>query len=345
MDDWYRNSVGNDMRSRNGWNMRENIRVIFEQNTELIRRTEIALQYYREQQYDKALGLTAQAIDQLRDISEAIFSDREYFAAVSDASVAEMLTGLLQTKKKKDYVLLADLFEMQLLTFLYSIQELILNKEDYMEYDEEAYAKRTALMKEKLAESIRGYEKNADTAERDILNLNALLDAPIDPERLLDNGYRVEFTSSGRMTVAIRDREGRDLYLHSNGNVSKEAFLLAKHWTEKPADTYIIYGLGMGYHIEELLYLSPDSKIEIYETDMNILKLSCAFSKIEALVQDMEVQLIYDPDGSLIRKRLKDRKKNEAVCVHYPSLRNVKEEGLREVLSGYIPWVKLIENI
>ena len=84
--------------------MRENIRAIFEQNTELIRRTEIALQYYREQQYDKAVGLTAQAIDQLRAISEAIFSDREYFAAVSDVSVAEMLNGLLQTKKKKDYI-------------------------------------------------------------------------------------------------------------------------------------------------------------------------------------------------------------------------------------------------
>ncbi len=325
--------------------MRDNIRAIFEQNTELIRRTEIALQYYREQQYDKALGLTAQAIDQLRDISEAIFSDREYFAAVSDASVAEMLNGLLQTKKKKDYVLLADLFEMQLLTFLYSIQELILNKEDYMEYDDAAYAKRTALMKDKLAESIRSYESNPDTAKRASLNVNALFDTPLDPEQLLREGYRVEFTSSGRMTVAIQDREGRDLYLHSNGNVSKEAFLLAKRWTQKPADTYIIYGLGMGYHIEEMLHLSPDSEIEIYEADMNILKLSCAFSKIENLLQDVGVRLIYDPDGTLIQKRLKERTRNEAVCVHYPSLRNVKEEELREVLSGYIPWVKLIENI
>ena len=325
--------------------MRENIRAIFEQNTELIRRTEIALQYYREQQYDKALGLTAQAIDQLRGISEAIFSDREYFAAVSDASVAEMLEGLLQTKKKKDYVLLADLFEMQLLTFLYGVQELILNKEDYMEYDDAAYAKRTALLKEKLAESSRSYEADPDVAERWGLNVNALLDAPIDPEQLLREGYRVEFTSSGRMTVAIRDREGRDLYLHSNGNVSKEAFLLAKHWTEKTADTYIIYGLGMGYHIEELLYLSPDSKIEIYETDMNILKLSCAFSKIETLLQDVEVRLIYDPDGERIQKRLKEKQRKEAVCVHYPSLRNVKDEKLRKALSRYIPWVKLIENI
>ncbi len=325
--------------------MRDNIRAIFEQNTELIRRTEIALQYYREQQYDKALGLTAQAIDQLRDISEAIFSDREYFAAVSDASVAEMLNGLLQTKKKKDYVLLADLFEMQLLTFLYSIQELILNKEDYMEYDDAAYAKRTALMKDKLAESIRSCEANPDTAKRASLNVNALLDTALDPEQLLRDGYRVEFTSSGRMTVAIRDREGRDLYLHSNGNVSKEAFLLAKRWTQKPADTYIIYGLGMGYHIEEMLHLSPDSEIEIYEADMNILKLSCAFSKIENLLQDVGVRLIYDPDGTLIQKRLKERTRNEAVCVHYPSLRNVKDEELREVLSGYIPWVKLIENI
>ena len=62
-------------------------------------------------------------------------------------------------------------------------------------------------------------------------------------------------------------------------------------------------------------------------------------------MQYVGVRLIYDPDGTLIQKRLKERTRNEAVCVHYPSLRNVKEEELREMLSAYIPWVKLIENI
>ena len=101
----------------------------------------------------------------------------------------------------------------------------------------------------------------------------------------------------------------------------------------------------MGYHIEEMLHLSPDSAIEIYESDMNILKLSCAFSKIENLLRDVEVRLIYDPDGTLIQNRLKEKQRREVVCVHYPSLRNVKDEKLRKALSRYIPWVKLIENI
>lgn len=325
--------------------MRDNIRRIFEHNIDLIRLTELAVIYFREESYDKALGLTAQAIEQLREVSAAIFSDREYFQAVSDESVAEMLAGILETKKNKDYVLLADLFEMQLISFLCSVQELILKKEDYLEYNEVEYLVRKDALKKKLEESLAVCEADRDAAERCRVKQNALLDMALDPENLLSEGYRVEYTGCGRMTVGIRDNNGRNLYLHSNGRVSGEAFLLAKRWAAKKADTFIIYGLGMGYHIEELLYLSPDAKIEIYETDMNILKLSCAFSKIDTLLSDDELFLVYDPDGTKLLSRLQQKKRSECVCIHYPSLCNIRNAELKNRLAGYIPWAKLIERV
>ncbi len=325
--------------------MRDNIRVIFDKNIELIAETEKALIYFREERYDKALGLTAQVMEGLREVSKAVFSDREYFHTVSDEAVAEMLEGLLETRKSKDYVLLADLFELQLLPCLCSIQELVLKKEDYLEYDEENYRTRKGILKKKLLEGLETCEMDGDTRERYRVNQNALLDAELAPAELLSEGYRVEFTSCGRMTVGIRDWKNRNIYLHTNGRVSGEAFLLAKRWAEKKAETYLVYGLGMGYHIEELLYLVPEARLEVFESDMNIIKLWLAFSKIDLLTKDEGVALIYDPDGELLMQRLQKKKKKEYICVHYPSLCNVKNEDQRKLLSENIPWAKLVEQI
>ena len=62
------------------------------------------------------------------------------------------------------------------------------------------------------------------------------------------------------------------------------------------------------------------------------------------LLSDDEIKIIYDPDGSRIRERLSDLRPNEKVCVHYPSLCNIKDLARKEMLMEYIPWAKLIEE-
>ena len=84
--------------------MTENIKKIFSQNIELLALVDKAVIYFREQQYDKALGLSAQTVNMIKDMTDAVIEDREYFRLVSVESVVEMLEGLLETKKKKDYV-------------------------------------------------------------------------------------------------------------------------------------------------------------------------------------------------------------------------------------------------
>lgn len=317
---------------------------IFEQNIELLTQTEKAIIYLREQEYAKALSIVADTADYINHVAEAIIKNRDYFSLVSTESIMEMIEGIIEAKKQRDYVLLADLLELQLVNFICSVQELIMKKEDFLAFNELDYIKNSILMQQKILESDKTlpYLSEEDLNEQE-QTLADEIKKDLDPEYLLEQGYVVEFTTSGLMTLGAKDENGTKFYMHSNHIVGKEAFLQARNWYSEKTNTYIIYGYGMGYHVRELLNLVPEGNIEIYEGDMNILKLSCAFSRMTALLEHENVKLFYDPEFTRISKRLQQMNESDKLCIHYPSLRNVKDLEAKEMLKDYIPWSRKVE--
>jgi hypothetical protein len=279
---------------------------------------------FREQQYDKALGYIVHSFDEVRIIIEAIITDREYFNLVDTESMLEMLTGILEAKKKKDYVLLADLLELQLVNFLIGVQELIINKEE-MVFDEELYRENIHVLTEH-SEGLDHY----------------MLDQ-INTAQLLESGYRIEFTSCGLMTLAAENK-GSKFYFHTNNKVYTEAFLLARQWFRKEVTAYIVYGYGMGYHIRELHKLAPDAEILVYEADVNVIQLACAFSAMENFLESDNTRLIYDPEFNRLQDQLQSKSESSAFYVHYPSYQNVKTAKGKEMLMEGLPWLKTIEE-
>lgn len=320
------------------------IKEVYQINTELMRMLDRAQIYFRAGEYLKALGITVEAVENLKKVSDIIISNIDYFEGITSDMVIELLAGIVDAKKKKDYVLLADLFEMQIIPFLGAVQETIIKKDDPVVFDSESYTKNKELIKLKLRESLEMQEIEGDNTELRIINQNASLDEEIVPEKLLRDGYRVEFTTSGLMTLAARGPNDNSIYMHTNHRVTQEAFLLANRWYEPAKETYVIYGLGMGYHIKELLRLADLARIEIYESDMNIIKLTCAFSEVEELCRDKGVALYYDPDFELIEKRLRTVKPSEKVCIHYPSLCKIKNKKAGDMLRMQIPWAKIVDE-
>lgn len=51
----------------------------------------------------------------------------------------------------------------------------------------------------------------------------------------------------------IREINVTIFYFHSNVIPSKEALLLAAKWYRNDKFHYIVYGLGLGYHVIELI--------------------------------------------------------------------------------------------
>ena len=326
----------------------KNVREIFEENIKILGYIDRALVYCRQCRYDKALYMISQTGDGINTLCDAIMKDQEYFGKVSADSISEMLSGILEARRKKDYILLGDLYEMQVISFITGVQQIILNKEDFLDYTAEVYTANIDRMKEMAGEGLNelndalGAEAiPEDDFIRTGVNTLALLDQPLEPEILLKRGYSVEFTSCGLLTMKAPFGEDEAIYLHTNGNVVKENFLLAQEWSEAKASKYIVFGFGMGYHINELRLLNPDARIIVYESDMNVLKLYAAFSD-GRLLDDGKISIVPDPDRTLIEKRLGVLEKGEEVCVHYPSMRR-EPSGQR--LSLLVPWSQVVEEL
>ncbi|MGN0507559.1 MAG: hypothetical protein ACI4FZ_13455 [Lachnospiraceae bacterium] len=288
--------------------MTEQIRTLFQKNIELLEITDKAILYFREQKLAEALEYMPQVSEKMRYVIDGIISDKEYFELVSTESLMEMLEGILEAGRNMDYVLLADLLELQLSTLLCNVQELIMKKEDFPAFSEELYEKQCELM----AMALRKDSKQE--------TVDALFAEPLKPQELMEEGYRVEFTSCGLMTAAVGTGNG-SVYLHTNHKVSQEAFLLARSWKEKDKQIYLVHGFGLGYHIAELLCQTEAAQIEVYESNGRVLKLACAFAPIAGLLANSRLHLTYDPTGELWKKRTAVPSPEEKVCIHAPSMR------------------------
>jgi len=298
----------------------DRMKEIFEQNKQILGDMDKAVYYFREQQYEKGLKLAVNTIDQVKAVIEALIAEREYFNLVTTEALLEMLERILDAKKDGDYLLLADLLELQLISFLVGVQELIISKEEIL-FNDVSYRENILLLK----------ERGTDFPQE-------LLD-PVNTTELMESGYRVEFTSCGQMTLAAENLN-KKFYFHTNNKVRSEAFLLAKSWYKADTTRYIIYGFGMGYHINELLLLTDEEVIEVYEADLNVMQLACAFTEIKDILTNQRIKVIYDPNFQKIQKRITEQTAGDTYLLHYPSYKNVRVMQGKEWLDGAFPWAK-----
>lgn len=286
--------------------MTAEVRKLFQTNVELLDIVDKAIIYFREQDYPVALELMPEVSEMMRHVIDGIIGDKEYFELVSTDSLMEMLEGIVEASRAEDYVLLADLLELQLCTLLCNVQELIMKKEDYAFFSETMYTEQCNAMIEKL--------RQGGTAQPE-----QLFEEPLNPAALLEQGYRVEVTSCGLMTVAVRTDRG-SVYLHSNNKVGAEAFFVARGFAKQEAKVYLVKGFGMGYHVAELAKQKPSANIVVYESDGQVLKLACAFSPLKKILENDRISICYDADGSAWHERVENLKETEAVCLHMPSV-------------------------
>lgn len=302
--------------------MTNNIRSIFQLNTTLITSLDKAVYYFHRQEHDIALGIVADSMDNIKHSIEAIIMDKDYFNLISTDSVIEMISNIFDALKKENYILLADLLDMQMVSFLCGVQEVIISKEE-IGFDDERY------------------HKNLNALKDNGIGLSGIFENPIDPHVFLKEGYRVEFTSSGLMTLVAENKDSQ-FYFHTNGKVMKEAFFLSRHWYKEDVKNYVIYGLGFGYHIQELLLSDEQFTITIYESDKNVIILACAFTHVGEMFDRGRIKLVYDPDCSKLQDKIGRLSEEEELYIHYPSYQNLRNDHSRRLLENYVSWSKTL---
>ncbi|MCR5793116.1 MAG: hypothetical protein K6G65_08100 [Lachnospiraceae bacterium] len=276
--------------------MEKKIKTIFDGNIELLERADKTIYFLRRQQMTNADPEIVGTIDFLHLFAKDLIEVVAYFEEAQKEFSADdffyVLQQILDAVKTEDYVWLADLFELKLVPFICMVQEIIIQKEGYT-YQSQCY------------------HNNLDVFSESNKELYKELKRPTEPEKLLKNGYSVEFTTSGRMTLA-RDAEEGKRYFHTNGHIALEAFLLADSWKKDGVLEYHIYGLGMSYPVWELKKMCPEATIYVYENHLDIIRLAANFVDMTELWSE-KVVLVYDPDLDKLKEAYSEKNAQEDV--------------------------------
>jgi hypothetical protein len=308
--------------------LEKNKKELTEETSYYISQISKIIYYFRIQNFDYALRKMTDMLDGLSGFfDKAQKSGNEWteYGIFTDANFLNvLLSSLLEAQNNKDYILLADIYEVQFLSLLFKMEEVLLYDEIIC-FDKNKFDETVSIIANK--------EKQ----------LAEYLKALSHPDNLKEKGYDVEFTACGAMTLSLYDK-GKRFYLHSNCNVYQEAFELANSWYKEDKSKYIVYGLGFGYHIGALNNLDDNITIEIFESDLNTIQLACAYSGIGNILKSANVNLRYDPNFSKLSERLKSVDNDTEFVIHYPSLRSIQNKDSREDLEEYFLQYSSVKN-
>lgn len=298
--------------------LNKELKHLLDSNAEILRNSIKAIEYLRVQNFYNGLKFVTKALDQIEFLISNYLSNMESFEDISFNvnHLNEILMELLQVQVDRDYILLADLYELKLNPFILELQQSIMNNtEPSLDYG-------------KYKESIK--KLNNNMGNNDVAGLNRH-----NITKIINEKYFIEYTSGGLPTLAISNN-GRVSYIHSNGIITKEAWNIAKEWYLENKLIYNIYGLGLGHHILELLEMDDALEVIVYESDINIIHIACAYGCMEALLKhNIRFKLIYDPDFTKLKTSLKDLEKEAGYYIYYPSLMSIYDKMARESMEEY----------
>ncbi len=244
----------------------------------------------------------------LQEVVQTMLTDGGELAAEGISASADyivgMMKGLLEAQEKKDYVLLADLLQLQVDPFLHTVLEQLRQSAreslpaDYFE----ANLNALALRQPALAKRLRDY-------------------------RMPENGeYFVEETTSGFPTCRVK-RGDTELYLHSNCDPYAEARAWAGEMIDEETAGYHVLGCGLGYHGAEMHEaLKGNYPVHIYEADLGMLYLAMHCTNMVAALRE-KLYLHLDSEWKELPEAV--AKPGQKLCIHYPSLCLIRDERIR----------------
>jgi hypothetical protein len=298
---------------------------------EQIYNTNIQLQYIinkiinacRVQNYDVVVRSFTTLTGNLMPVLEAVFSDISYYnqeiEIVNPNQISNALQDMLLAQENKDYVLLADLLELRLLPFLQSLQEVI-RSYDGLGTDLNVWTNNLAALEKRdisLWKQIQSYHEayEKETAAG-----------------TWQGRHHLEATNSGAFTMAGQDEKG-SYYYHSNVNPETEAAVFADYYYDEESDSYVIWGLGLGYHIKEMFRLDDGIRIQVFENDLDVIYHCLMAVDLSKLIANKRFSLIYDPDFKKIISALDNITEN--LIIHSPSLRHIRDTRIREQMEMF----------
>lgn len=157
------------------------------------------------------------------------------------------------------------------------------------------------------------------------------------------NTYEITKNKTNQSTVKINQKD-KSYFLHSKYNPNREAKNIAEKNYDESIENYIVFGLGFGYHVEELITMDPNANFYIIETNKEIFRLALDNMDLSNIINNNRVKLYVTDEIVEINQILNEvlQKNDIKIVFHNPSFRIVPNEllQLKYVLEEY----KMKEN-
>ena len=293
----------------------------------------LSIEAFRRQNYDRGLRMFREMLSRIRQLMEFLLSGKQELQQVGisleDSYLVSLLSGLMQAQEQEDYILMADLMELQIIPFLDGLQDMLRGISGF-EFLNDVYEKNMEFLKNnmELRKAVEAFEKkiqwNAEGFNTDITDNRSY-------QGLDGVTYTLEATTNGAVTLCVSRGEKR-YYLHTNGNPEMEARRLIEEYYEEEAEGYQVFGLGLCYHVAELGNKTLQNvPIEVYEPDIMVILLALSSYPIWTLGENVTIH--YDPDGTQFSEQLLDAEKS--IIIHHPSLLGIPNKDIRDAYERF----------
>lgn len=241
--------------------------------------------------------------------------------------VTDNLGTILNAQSEADYVLLADMLEISLLTSVKSILETRIStdgsnpKPEYLNNNLEAlknadnsgkYTSLIALIQKNSAKYISSFSTQTQYI------------------------YNVEQTNIGVPTLKVTTND-KSVYYHSNVNPFSEGRMLARYYAKPDTYNYNVFGFGFGYHIKALLESDRRFRINAIETNIEVLTMAFMYIDLADILSNDRFSLEYCPLDNFADsfKNSLNNSENSSLLIHYPSLATLEDGVLKQSLNNY----------
>lgn len=302
---------------------------LFIANTSVIDSARLIIAAARHQDYRKAMVELAKITKMLLKSSDFILQNIEYYnqygTIVTEDIYISLIKIITDAQETEDYLYLADILQTELIPLFEKMQDVIKKTEDNL-YDEYDYMQSNKMHLEVLLESLQTeYSKMDDTDNNEsqkilskIKKVKELL--TIIESYKIDNidysEYIIQSAINGELTMQMGTT---GIHIHSTVNPTAEGHNFAQEYYRIEYNSYIVLGIGLGYHVKELLNMYAP-QIIVAESDINMLMLALMNMEFEEL-EDDRLQIIYDKDYTELATYITGER-DEKIVIYAPELKN-----------------------
>ena len=131
-----------------------------------------------------------------------------------------------------------------------------------------------------------------------------------------------------------------NVFLHSKYYPVKEGekFIELNEKFYKDKDEVMVYGLGLGYHIKELLKrCNENCKIYIFDADKEIIKIADNLGGLKDVRKDKRVKIFEDYSQTFLQDFVKVSQLVDDILIYKPSVKLLSDEymSLKNILEDY----------